>query len=58
MSEGGKITSLPSQFSAQEFATLAHEVAHLCGGSLCGAAFSRPFGSGVSAYDGDIVVVN
>jgi hypothetical protein len=40
MSEGGKITSLPSQFSAQEFATLAHEVAHLCGGGIYAALHS------------------
>src|SRR5581483_6544714 len=28
MSEGGKITLLPGQFPAEEFATLAHEVSH------------------------------
>jgi len=28
MSEGGKITLLPGQQSAEEFATLAHETAH------------------------------
>ncbi|HLH07524.1 MAG TPA: ArdC family protein [Terriglobales bacterium] len=30
-SSGGKITLLPGQSPAEEFATLAHEVAHLCG---------------------------
>ena len=30
-SAGGKITLLPGQSPAEEFATLGHELAHLCG---------------------------
>lgn len=33
-SSGGKITLLPGQSPAEEFATLAHEVAHLCGDGI------------------------
>ena len=33
-SAGGKITLLPGQSPAEEFATLAHELAHLCGGEI------------------------
>jgi hypothetical protein len=28
---GGKIVLLPGMSTAEEFATLAHEIAHLCG---------------------------
>ncbi len=59
MSEGGKITLLPGQSQAEEFATLAHEVAHLCGDEIYVALqSSRPFGGGVSAYDGHIISAN
>jgi len=30
MSYGGKIVLLPGQSKAEEFATLVHELAHLC----------------------------
>lgn len=33
-SAGGKITLLPCQSPAEEFATLAHELAHLCGDEI------------------------
>ena len=33
-SAGGKITLLPGQSPAEEFATLAHELAHLCGDGI------------------------
>ena len=33
-SAGGKITLLPGQSPAEEFATLAHELAHLCGDEI------------------------
>jgi antirestriction protein ArdC len=33
-SSGGKITLLPGQTQAEEFATLAHELAHLCGDGI------------------------
>ena len=31
VSSGGKVTLLPGQSPAEEFSTLAHELAHLCG---------------------------
>ena len=34
MSSGGKITLLPGQSPAEEFSTLAHELAHLCGDGI------------------------
>jgi hypothetical protein len=34
VSSGGKITLLPGLPSAEEFATLVHEVAHLCGAEI------------------------
>ena len=33
-SAGGKITLMPGQSQAEEFATLAHELAHLCGNGI------------------------
>jgi hypothetical protein len=43
-SAGGKITLLPGQSPAEEFATLAHEVAHLCGDEIYVALGARAFG--------------
>jgi hypothetical protein len=34
MTSGGKITLLPGQPPAEEFSTLAHELAHLCGDGI------------------------
>ncbi len=39
-SAGGKITLLPDQTPAEEFATLAHEVAHLCSAEIYVALIS------------------
>jgi hypothetical protein len=39
-SAGGKITLLPGQTPAEEFATLAHEVAHLCSAEIYVALIS------------------
>jgi len=34
LSHGGKITLLSGMQSAEEFSTLVHEIAHLCGGEI------------------------
>jgi antirestriction protein ArdC len=58
-SNGGRIVLLPGQSPAEEFSTLAHELAHLCGDEIYVALqSSRPFGGGVSAYDGHIISAN
>jgi antirestriction protein ArdC len=44
MSQGGRITLLPGQSPAEEFATLAHETAHLCGDEIYVALGARACG--------------
>ena len=49
LSHGGKITLLSGMQPAEEFSTLVHEIAHLCGGEIYVALASRcgkdvPFG--------------
>jgi hypothetical protein len=48
-SSGGKITLLPGQAPAEEFATLAHEAAHLCGDEIYVA-----LGVGACGKQGDL----
>ncbi|MHB8411370.1 MAG: hypothetical protein ACYDDI_05415 [Candidatus Acidiferrales bacterium] len=44
---------------AEEFPTAMRETAHLCGDEIYVALqSSRPFGGGVSAYDGHIISAN
>jgi ribulose bisphosphate carboxylase small subunit len=59
ISSGGKITLLPGQSLAEEFATLAHEVGHLCVGGIYVALQSgwRAL-RGISCSDGHIIFVN